>query len=253
MSDPERGQEPEGQQSKKASVLVTHTEAFVSPFAKKSAQPAPEEGEKKPLEEEKNNQADHSAVVSKETDDITPLPRELAALLLAPKEDAPSSNAQEVERSTMMVADAESADFLRQLADAERAAAEAETLDGVDQGQELAEIAANWSGSETENESADTHAPVTMMQAPMMRSTGLTDKLGRAVEREDLAMATSQFSEGIPEWFMRENEEIEQHRRQLEVRDTLTEEGDVRAGLPTWLLGLFLLLAVSGMTYIFIL
>ena len=253
MSHPERGQASGGQQSKKASATITHTEAFVSPFAKKSAQPTGDEGERKLPEQEKSNQSGDSATVSKATDDITPLPRELAALLLAPNEDAPSSGAQEIERSTMMVANAESADFLRQLAEAERAAAEAETLDGADQGPELAELAAGWSASQAGNEAADGHAPVTMMQAPVMRSTGLTDKLGRAVEREDLAMATSQFSEGIPEWFMRENEEIEQHRRHLEVRETLTEEGDKSAGLPTWLLGLFVLLTVVGMTYVFIL
>ena len=120
MSDPERGRERGGQQSKEASVPVTHTEAFVSPFAKKSAQPAQNEGEKKPLEQGKTNQTDRSAMVSKATDDITPLPRELAALLLASKDDEQGSDAQGIERSTMMVANAESADFLRQLADAEQ-------------------------------------------------------------------------------------------------------------------------------------
>ena len=70
------------------------------------------------------------------------------------------------------------------------------------------------------------HAPVTLVHTPLKRPAPLKDQLGREVGRHTLDMATSQFSEGVPEWFLSEDEELGLHRGRLELPELLTEEGE---------------------------
>ena len=192
--------------------------------------------------------ARHSAAapvaVNKRTDEITPLPQGMLS-------GSPGSS--EISRNTMMAAEGD-LDFLREMAEAERQAALAAesplpaAMSSPLPAEPVASEAAAYpaaaagpmasavQGDLTDSEAAE-YAPATMMQLNIKRPTPLRDQLGREVEAQDLEMATSQFSDGVPEWFLHEGEEIERHRGKLEVSERLTEEGDEeKRGLTPWLL-----------------
>ena len=191
-----------------------------------------------------------SVSVTKRTGEITPLPSELISA---------SSSQSEISRNTMMAAEGD-LDFLREMAEAEqRAALAAESplpaavasplpVDSGEHKPSRAPVTPEYvaapenpvhvtvQGDPTGSEAADC-APATMMQLNVKRPTPLRDQLGRQVEAQDLEMATSQFSDGVPEWFLHEGEEIERHRGKLDVSERLTEEGDEeKRGLTPWLL-----------------